>query len=182
MMRRGPFGKIGAPDVIQSGMRLLSAVFAAPRKRVSSPYMSWRPWTTTCGRRFGSPVDPRPQPRGILVMFERLKEYWSELGRGRPGSRFQEQYDNERRRNKSSVARGGRIVVGLLLLPIGVFFMAVPGPPGFVVIAIGAVLIAREFGFAAHVLDAVELRGRQVYKGIRRLWRKLVSARRKVVR
>lgn len=115
-------------------------------------------------------------------MLERLKDYWSELRRGRPGSRFQEQYEKERREHISPASRILRLSVGLILLPIGVFFMAVPGPPGLVVIAIGAALIAREYGVAARFLDAVELRGRQVYKGIRRLWRRLVSARREAVR
>lgn len=114
-------------------------------------------------------------------MIKRMKAWWSELKRGQPGSRFEEQYDKERRETRSSVGRVFRIIAGCLLFPVGVFFLAVPGP-GLLVIAVGAVLIAREFRFAARVLDALEVRGRQVLQWTRRRWRRLVDARRRATR
>ena len=113
-------------------------------------------------------------------MIKGFKREWAELKRGRPGSRFVEQYDKERKQQRSPVGRIARIVVGLLLFPIGVVFLAIPGP-GLLVIALGAVLIAREFRFAARLLDVVEVRGRALMTWTQRRWKRLVQAHRKVV-
>ena len=114
-------------------------------------------------------------------MFKQLKKSWADLKSGRPGSRFEDQYDKQRKEKKSSVGRVLRIIGGLILFPVGVFFLAVPGP-GLVVIGIGAVLIAREFRFAARFLDAFELRARKTFDWARRRWRRLVKARSAVSR
>ena len=114
-------------------------------------------------------------------MFKRLKESWADLKRGRPGSRFEDQYDEQRKEKKSPVGKALRIIVGLILLPVGVFFLAVPCPV-LLVIAVGAVLIAREFRFAARFLDALEVRTRKTFGWARRRWQKLVKARRAVTR
>jgi hypothetical protein len=113
-------------------------------------------------------------------MFDGLKREWTQLKRGRPGSRFAEQHDKERKKGKSPAGRVARIIVGLLLFPVGVVFLAIPGP-GLLVIAIGAILIAREFKFAARLLDVVEVRGRKLTTWSQRRWKQLVQARRKVV-
>ena len=94
-------------------------------------------------------------------MFARLKDYWEDLKRGEPGSRFQDQHDKERSEQRSSVGRVLRIIAGFLLIPIGVFFLAVPGP-GLLVIALGAVMIATELRVVAQALDAIELRVRRI--------------------
>ena len=104
-------------------------------------------------------------------MFKELKSEWSQLKKGKPGSRFQEQYDRNRREQTSALGRVVRIVVGFLLFPVGVFFLAVPGP-GLLVIAVGAVMIAREFRTAARALDVIEVRGRKAFKWIRQRWQR----------
>jgi hypothetical protein len=113
-------------------------------------------------------------------MFKKLRHEWSQLKRGKPGSRFQGQFDRNQREKKSNIGRVFRVVAGVVLLPVGLFFLAVPGP-GLVIIALGAVLIAREFGFAARFLDAIEVRGRKIITWTLRRWKRLVQARREVV-
>lgn len=113
-------------------------------------------------------------------MFNQFRQFWSELKRGRPGSRFQEQYDKNRREQKSPVGRVLRIIGGVVLVPVGLFFLAVPGP-GLLFIGLGAVLVARELRLAALLLDAIEIRGRNVMTWFQRRWKQLVQARRKVV-
>jgi uncharacterized protein (TIGR02611 family) len=105
-------------------------------------------------------------------MFKGLKQEWAQLKRGEPGSRFQDQFDRNRKEAKSKFGRGLRVVAGVALLPVGLFMLAVPGP-GLVVIAIGAVLIAREFRWAARLLDRLEVRGRKVARWAKRRWRRL---------
>ncbi len=113
-------------------------------------------------------------------MFRDLRREWSQLKRGKPGSRFQDQFDRNRREKKSNAGRTIRVVAGLVLLPVGVFFLAVPGP-GLVIMGLGAVMIAREFEFAARVLDAFEVRGRRVATWALGRWQQLVRARRKAI-
>ena len=114
-------------------------------------------------------------------MFNRLKESWADLKRGRPGSRFEDQYEEQRKARKNPIGRALRIIGGGLLIPVGVFFLAVPGP-GLIVIGIGAVLIAREFRFAARFLDTFEVHVRRAWKWLQARWRRLVKARRTVTR
>ena len=104
-------------------------------------------------------------------MFEQLKRDWSSLKRGRPGSRFEEQFERQRKAKSSKVGRALRVIAGLIILPVGLFLLPAPGP-GFIVVALGAVLIAREFKFAAQLLDRLEVRGRKVARWATRTWRR----------
>ena len=106
-----------------------------------------------------------------MPMFERIKRNWASLKRGRPGSRFQEQHDKQRKSGKGGAGRALRIVVGALLVPAGLFFLPAPGP-GMIILALGAVLIAREFRFAAKALDRLEVIGRRIFGRARHLWKK----------
>lgn len=65
-----------------------------------------------------------------------------------------------------------RISAGLIALPVGLFLLPAPGP-GTVVIAFGAVLLAREFRVAAQVLDWVEVRGRRLVRWAKDAWRRV---------
>lgn len=114
-------------------------------------------------------------------MFTRLKKYWASLKDGQPGSRFQEQYEKQQRKRKRPIGRALRIAAGVALMPIGLFFLAVPGP-GLLIIGLGAAIIAREFHVAAIFLDWLDLRGRKVFKWGKQRWQRLVRARRAVTR
>lgn len=128
-----------------------------------------------------SPVEHALVYGVCLVMLKRIKAYWTELKHGRPGSRFREQYERSRREQKNGFGRALRIIGGAALIPVGLFFLAVPGP-GLPIIALGLVLIAREFRFAARLLDSLELRLRPAWKWVQERWKRLVRARRAVTR
>lgn len=114
-------------------------------------------------------------------MFMRLKRSWSSLKRGRPGSRFVEQYERQHKAQQGKAGRALRIMAGVITLLLGLFFLPAPGP-GFIVVALGAALLAGESRFVAGALDATEVRGRKLYTWARRRWRRLVEARRAVSR
>ena len=114
-------------------------------------------------------------------MFEKLKSNWKSLERGKPGSRFQDQYDRQRKAQSSRTGRVLRILGGAVLLLLGLFFLPAPGP-GFIIVALGGALLARELKVAAIVLDWLELRGRALFSWAKRRWQRLVKARRAVVR
>lgn len=100
-------------------------------------------------------------------MFKRIGDSWRELKNGRPGTRFQEQYERQHREEGSRIGRAARIVAGIILIPAGLFFLPAPGP-GAIVLALGAIMIAREFMFAAKALDRLELRTRQALRWLSR--------------
>jgi hypothetical protein len=102
-------------------------------------------------------------------MLQRLKRNWNALKRGRPGSRFEEQYERQQQTGSRGAGRVLRIAAGVVLIPAGLFFLPAPGP-GMLIIAVGAALIAREFRFAARGLDRVEVAGRRVAARARRAW------------
>jgi hypothetical protein len=110
-------------------------------------------------------------------MLKRLKRYWSSLKRGRPGSRFEEQYERQRKAQKGGVGRALRIIAGVITLLLGLFFLPAPGP-GFIVVAFGATLLAGESRLVARAVDAIEVRGRKLYTWARRRWRRFVESRR----
>jgi len=109
-------------------------------------------------------------------MLKQLKRNWSSLTRGRPGSRFQEQYDRQRNSRSSKAGRVLRLAAGVILLPLGLFLLPAPGP-GTIVVVIGALLIAREFKVAAQFLDRLEVRGRNLFRWAKRTWRRMRAHR-----
>jgi hypothetical protein len=100
-------------------------------------------------------------------MLNQLKRSWTSLKHGDPGSRFQEQYRRQHRKQEGGVARAIRIVAGIILVPVGLFFLPAPGP-GMVVLALGAILLARESRLVAQALDRLELRARQALRWLSR--------------
>ena len=64
----------------------------------------------------------------------------------------------------------GVIALGILVLAAGIFFLPAPGP-GFIVIALGGAILARESLIAAKALDWCELRVRSVLSWAQKVWR-----------
>ena len=103
-------------------------------------------------------------------MFDALKAQWQEFKEAKPGNRFEARYD--RRRGAGSLAR--KIFVmggGILVMLIGIVFLAIPGP-GIPVLIIGAGLIAEESRATARVLDAMEVRIVGAGKRAQAAWRR----------
>lgn len=108
-------------------------------------------------------------------MFDRAKRSWKALERAQPGSRFQGQYKRQQKAGETSVGRLLRIIAGTVIVLAGIFFLPAPGP-GFIIIALGGALLAREFKHAAKLLDHLEVRGRRVFGWVRRTWRRRRAA------
>ena len=94
-----------------------------------------------------------------------LKQQWQEFRQGEPGKRFQDYYES-RHDQGSAFFSGCRLVLGLVLLLVGLVMMPAPGP-GMIVVALAAVMMARESRLAARLFDAIELRLRGLLRRIR---------------
>lgn len=71
---------------------------------------------------------------------------------------------------KSSIKRVARVTAGLVLLPVGVAMLVLPGP-GLLLILSSLMLLADEFdwaGRALHALNALVLRSRNWLLGFKR--------------
>jgi hypothetical protein len=100
-------------------------------------------------------------------MFDGLKRRWRRLKAGEPGARFQRQYRENRETRKSGLRRWGTVAVGAGLILVGVVALFVPGP-GILFIAAGGAVLARESLAVARTLDWVEVRGRRLWRRVRR--------------
>jgi uncharacterized protein (TIGR02611 family) len=103
-------------------------------------------------------------------MIDQLKRQWHELKDGEPGTRFQDQYRRRQAAARSPARRGAVVGGGLVVLAAGVFFLPAPGP-GFLVIALGAAMVAQESLVAARASDWTEVRLRALVSWARRVWR-----------
>jgi uncharacterized protein (TIGR02611 family) len=102
-------------------------------------------------------------------MFDGIKRSWRRLKAGKPGHRFQSQYEANQKRRRPAWIRPLSIAAGTLLLGVGAVALPAPGP-GFLVIGLGGALIARESQHAAGALDWVELRLREAWAWLEDAW------------
>jgi uncharacterized protein (TIGR02611 family) len=104
-------------------------------------------------------------------MFTRLRQQWQDVTRARPGTRFRQRYRARQVRRRCHVAKVLVITAGLLLFLLGIVLLPAPGP-GFLVIFVGAAMIAEESYWAASALDAIERKGWRVFRWMRKAWRR----------
>lgn len=103
-------------------------------------------------------------------MLRKLKKSWNELKDHEPGRRFQERYQRVHQRRQGGARKLLFIGGGVLVMAAGVFFLPAPGP-GFLVLALGAGLLAQESLAAARALDWSEVRLRRLAAWGVQAWR-----------
>lgn len=103
-----------------------------------------------------------------------FRQYWRELRRGRPGSRFQARYEHARQKEHRSgtAKRIFLFVLALVCLAIGAVLSVIPGPaiPFFI---IGGGLLATESKPVARFMDWSEVRIRKLMAWGKRRWHRL---------
>lgn len=108
-------------------------------------------------------------------MFERLRQRWHEVKRAKPGTRFQRRYEQHKKEQCSVWRKPIYLVVGTLLFLLGLVLLPAPGP-GFLVIFLGAGMIAEESLWTARALDWLEVRLRRVGARASRTWKRASAA------
>jgi hypothetical protein len=105
------------------------------------------------------------------TFFQSLKKQWRQFVRTPAGHRFQKMH--EHRQEARSTEHPGRstwlIVLGTLIAIGGVALLPLPGP-GTIVLAAGLILVARESGAAARMLDFTDKRIHLFIQYLRRKW------------
>jgi uncharacterized protein (TIGR02611 family) len=104
-------------------------------------------------------------------MVERMKRHWREFKESKPGQRFQERY---RRRQE---AERGHIIWRIFLITLGavialgsLILAPLPGP-GWATVFIGLMILGGELLPAARFLDWLEVRLRELWRLVQRVWR-----------
>lgn len=102
-------------------------------------------------------------------MFDSLKQSWEEIKHHEPGCRFQEHYRSRQQQRSGFLKKVLYIGGGLLIIAAGIFFLPAPGP-GFLIIFVGAGLVAQESLLAARILDRTEVALRKLADFALRVW------------
>lgn len=93
-------------------------------------------------------------------------QIWDRFVHATPGRRFQERYRRMQEQKGSAWKRCAWVCGGVLLVLVGLFFCAVPGP-GIPLLAAGLALIAQESKSLARLLDKTEIRLRRIWANYR---------------
>lgn len=110
-----------------------------------------------------------PKPPNLVA---RVKENLRRLKDGSRGSRFLDcfNYKQELRREHGSIHRKVDLMLGYGLVFFGLIMVPAPGP-GWIIVALGAALLAGESQRMAKALDRFEIVGWQFLSYLRRSWR-----------
>lgn len=104
-------------------------------------------------------------------MLRKLKESWHKLKDAEPGERFTRHFERRRRSGGSGLWKPLFIGGGVLVMAAGIFFLPAPGP-GFLILFLGAGMIAQESRPAARALDRTEILLRRVAAWGLRVWKR----------
>lgn len=98
-----------------------------------------------------------------------LRQQWERFRASEPGHRFRERYENRSRaRNQGgNVLHIAKIVLGVLVVPLGLVMVPAPGP-GWVVVFLGLALLSDEILPMARGLDKAEILIRKTAARFRR--------------
>jgi len=100
-----------------------------------------------------------------------IHEHWAQIRRSLPGRRFQSWYRRCREHDHDRPAhkRVLQITFGVLIMLAGAVMLVTPGP-GWLMIGVGAALLARESLFVARLLDRIEITLRRLLRAARLRW------------
>ena len=107
--------------------------------------------------------------RDAHTLSQRIKYGWREFKTARAGHRFQDRYRRRRKYGHSLLSKALSLTAGLILFVLGLILLPAPGP-GFLVVFIGAGMIAEESYVSARALDWIEVRLRRVFGRGLRAW------------
>ncbi len=94
-------------------------------------------------------------------MWKDFKRTWRRLKAGRPGRRFQQEFNRRHGSGRSPIQKVLLIAGGLLLMAAGFLLLFIPGP-GLLLLFAGGFMTAQQSLLAARVLDWSEIRARRL--------------------
>ena len=106
-------------------------------------------------------------PEGI----KRLRQDWREFTESKPGHRFKDRYHRRRESEGGHAAKRIFLVVLGAIIAVGSLITAPLPGPGWATVFLGLMILGGELLPAARFLDWLELRLRELWRYIQRVWR-----------
>jgi uncharacterized protein (TIGR02611 family) len=113
-------------------------------------------------------------------LFTKLRHQWRVLKKSPPGKRFQQRYRSHKHERSSVWLKPVYLVLGTTIFVAGLAMLPAPGP-GFLILFVGAGMLAEESLWVAQKLDRLELKGRAIAAPAVRAWERASAAMKTVV-
>ena len=108
-------------------------------------------------------------------MVSSLQQQWHDITHAKPGRRFRNRYYQRKQRRSNGLVKALYLLVGAGLFLVGIILLPAPGP-GFLVIFVGAGLMAEESLLVARALDRTERKARALASAAKRGWKHASAA------
>ena len=112
---------------------------------------------------------------------KRARKSWQEFTESKPGHRFKDRYRRRREEEQGRAAKRIFLVFLGAIIAVGSLVTAPLPGPGWATVFLGLMLLAGEVLLAARSLDWLELRLRELWRFIQRVWRSSVLGKVAVV-
>ena len=113
-------------------------------------------------------------------MFTKLRHQWRALRRARPGNRFQRRYESRKKERASPFWKPLYIVLGTTIFIAGLAMLPAPGP-GFLILFVGAGMLAQESLWVARTMDVLEVKARALASPAVKAWKRASAALKAVI-
>lgn len=116
----------------------------------------------------------RRPPARLARLKQRLQAQWRGFKRSRPGQRFEDYHERQRRARQKGFSWGRPIrwVLSAVCLAIGVVLSIMPGP-AFIFYGLAGALLASDSRPIARAMDWCEVKARRVALPLAKKWRRL---------
>jgi uncharacterized protein (TIGR02611 family) len=114
-------------------------------------------------------------------MVEKTKRDWREFAESKPGERFKDRYRRRQEEEQGRIAKRIFLIVLGAIIAVGSFVLAPLPGPGWATVFLGLMILAGELLPAARLLDWLELRLRELWRFIQRVWRSSILGKVAVV-
>lgn len=109
-----------------------------------------------------------------LSMVEKIKEMkqdWREFTESKPGERFRNRYRRRQEEEQGHMVKRIFLILLGAIIAVGSLVTAPLPGPGWATVFLGLMILAGELMPAARLLDWLELRLRELWRFIQRVWR-----------
>ena len=102
---------------------------------------------------------------------KRLRQDWREFTQSEPGHRFKDRYHRRRESEQGHAAKRIFLIVLGAIIAVGSLVTAPLPGPGWASVFLGLMILGGELLPAARFLDWLELRLRELWRSVQRVWR-----------
>ena len=107
----------------------------------------------------------------MAEQIKQMRQDWREFTESKPGHRFKDRYHRRRESEQGRAAKRVFLVILGAIIAVGSLVTAPLPGPGWATVFLGLMILGGELLPAARFLDWLELRLRELWRFIQRVWR-----------